>query len=130
MLAILLKTWKRLPTKMFSSDKNIETISQLIEMVKHNIELRKEYARLDIVEKIVCLLSATAIAMLVGTLLTAVLLFASIAIAVWLSQFIGMAQSFLAVSAGYALLLLLVYVSRKSWIERPLVKYLSRLLLN
>lgn len=115
---------------MFSSDKNIETVSQLIEMVKHNIELRKEYARLDVVEKIVRLLSATAIALVVTIMLSIVLLFASAGIAVWLSQFIGLTQSIFAVAAGYALLLLMVYVSRKSWIERPLVKYLSRLLLN
>ena len=35
---------------MLSSDKNIETITQLVEMVKHNFELRKEYAKLDVVE--------------------------------------------------------------------------------
>jgi len=115
---------------MFSSDKNIETISQLIEMVKHNMELRKEYARLDVVEKIVRLLSATAIAMLVGAMLTAILMFASAAIAVWLSRYTGLTLSLLIVAAAYALLLLVVYISRKSWIERPLVKYLSRLLLN
>ena len=34
---------------MLSSDKNIETITQLVEMVKHNFELRKEYAKLDVV---------------------------------------------------------------------------------
>ena len=37
---------------MLSSDQNIETISQLIEMVKHNIELRKEYTKLDVVENL------------------------------------------------------------------------------
>ena len=44
---------------MLSSDKNIETITQLVEMVKHNFELRKEYAKLDVVEKVVRLLSDT-----------------------------------------------------------------------
>ena len=46
------------------------------------------------------------------------------------AEFIGLTWSLLAVAGFYALLLLLVYGSRKSWIERPLVKYLSRLLLN
>lgn len=115
---------------MLSSDKNVETITQLIEMVKHNVELRKEYAKLDIVEKVVQLLSATALALTLAVIAAAVLLFASAAVAVWLSSFISLTHSLLAVAGFYLLLLLLVYVSRKSWIERPLVKYLSRVLLN
>lgn len=115
---------------MFSSDKNVETISQLIEMVKHNIELRTEYAKLDVVDKVVRLLSATALALLLGVIIAAIILFASASAAVWLSQHIGLTWSLLAVTGFYILLLILVYGSRKSWIERPLVKYLSRLLLN
>lgn len=115
---------------MFSSDRNVETITQLIEMVKHNVELRKEYAKLDIVEKVVRLLSAAALALTLTFISVAVLLFASAAIAVWLSSYIGLTYSLLVVSGFYLLLLLLVYGSRKSWIERPLVKYLSRMLLN
>ena len=115
---------------MFSSDKNVETISQLIEMVKHNIELRTEYVKLDVVEKVVRLLSATALALLLAIIIAAIVLFASASAAVWLSEFIGLTWSLLAVAGFYTLLLLLVYGSRKSWIERPLVKYLSRLLLN
>ena len=115
---------------MLSSDKNVETISQLIEMVKHNIELRKEYTKLDVVEKVVRLLSASALALLLTVIIAAILLFASAGAVAWLSQYIGLTQSLFAVAGAYLLLLLLVYGSRKSWIERPLVKYLSRLLLN
>ena len=83
---------------MLSSDKNVETISQLIEMVKHNIELRKEYAKLDVVEKVVRLLTMFALALLVVVLVSAILLFTSAALAVWLSQFIELYQSLLVVS--------------------------------
>jgi uncharacterized membrane protein YgcG len=115
---------------MLSSEKNVETISQIIEMVKHNIELRKEYAKLDIVEKVVRLLSATALALTLSVIMAFVLLFASAAVAVWLSAYIGRTLALLSVTGFYLLFLLVVYASRKSWIERPLVKYLSRLLLN
>ena len=115
---------------MLSSDKNVETISQLIEMVKHNIELRKEYAKLDVVEKVVRLLTMFALALLVVVLVSAILLFTSAALAVWLSQFIELYQWLLVVSGFYLLVLLLGYAMRKSWIERPLVKVLSRILLN
>ncbi|MBR1447169.1 MAG: phage holin family protein [Prevotella sp.] len=115
---------------MLSSDKNVETISQLIEMVKHNVELRKEYAKLDIVDKVVRLISAATLTLVIIVIVAAALLFASAAVAVWLSAYIGLALSLLAVAGFYLLVLLVVYLSRKSWIERPLVKYLSRLLLN
>ncbi|MBQ8463777.1 MAG: phage holin family protein [Prevotella sp.] len=115
---------------MLSSDKNIETISQLIEMVKHNVELRKEYAKLDIVDKVVRLISAATLTLVIIVIVAAALLFASAAVAVWLSAYTGLALALLSVAGFYLLVLLVVYLSRKSWIERPLVKYLSRLLLN
>ncbi len=33
---------------MFSSDKNVETIGQLVEVLKHYIGLRSEYMKLDV----------------------------------------------------------------------------------
>lgn len=41
---------------MFSNDRNIETIGQLVEVLKHYIELQKESMKLDVVEKL-CTLS-------------------------------------------------------------------------
>lgn len=43
---------------MFSTDKNIETIAELIEAVKNYIGLQTKYAKLDVIEKIVRLLTA------------------------------------------------------------------------
>ena len=43
---------------MFSSDKNIETIGQLVELVKHRIGLQGEYLKLEITEKTVRLITA------------------------------------------------------------------------
>ena len=115
---------------MLSNDRNVETITQLIEMVKHNVELRKEYAKLDIVEKVVRLISAATLSAIFIIIIAAVLLFVSAACAVWLSAYMSMPLALLSVAGFYLLLLLIVFASRKSWIERPLVKYLSRLLLN
>ena len=115
---------------MLSSDKNVETISQLIEMVKHNLELRKEYAKLDMVDKVVRLLSAATLAFILIVIIAAILLFLSACVASWLSAHIGLPMALLAVAGFYFLLLIMVYIGRKAWIERPLVKYLSRLLLN
>ena len=43
---------------MFSNDKNVETIGQLVETIKHYIGLQKEYLKLDVVDKVVRLLTA------------------------------------------------------------------------
>ena len=64
---------------MLSSDKNVETLTQLIEMLKHNIELRTEYAKLDATEKIVRLISVATLAVLLLMIFTAAMLFASLA---------------------------------------------------
>lgn len=36
---------------MFSNDKNVETIAQLVEVLKHYIGLQSEYMKLDVIEK-------------------------------------------------------------------------------
>ena len=43
---------------MFSTDKNIETIAQLIEVVRHYIGLQSKYMKLDVIDKIVRLFTA------------------------------------------------------------------------
>ena len=115
---------------MLSSDKNIETLSQLIEMLKHDIELRTEYVKIDAVGKMARLFSATILFIILFLISLAVLIFASAAVAFWLSQYIGLTQAFFALAGVYVLLLLVVYLSRKSWIERPLVKFLAKVLMN
>jgi uncharacterized membrane protein YgcG len=113
---------------MLSSDKNVETLSQLIEMLKHNIELRTEYVKLDATAKVVRLLSVATLAVLFFIIFMAVWLFASAAVAVWLSHYWGLTAALFAVAAFYAAILLLIYLNRKAWIERPLVKFLTNLL--
>ena len=54
---------------MFSNDKNVETIGQLVETIKHYIGLQKEYLKLDVVDKVVRLLTAFTITLvLLGSL--------------------------------------------------------------
>ena len=115
---------------MLSSDKNVETIAQLVEAVKHYIGLQKEYTKLDVVDKVVRLLTRATLAVLLFLILIVVLLFLSLGLAFWLSSRIGFTASFLLVAAIHAFVLLLVYAFRRPWIERPLVRRLARLLLD
>jgi len=115
---------------MLSSDKNVETLTQLIEMLKHNLELRTEYVKLDATTKVVRLLSAAILVVLLFLIFLAVMVFISAAVAVWLSRFCGGTTALFIVAGFYAVMLILVYVCRKSWIERPLVKFLANILMN
>ncbi len=115
---------------MLSSDKNVETIAQLIEVLKHYLELQAEYGKLTVIDKVVRLLTALALAILFITILAALLLFFWLGISFWLSQFIGYASAFFAVAVAHLLLLILCFIFRKSWIERPLVHFLADLLMS
>ena len=115
---------------MLSSDKNVETIAQLIEVLKHYLGLQKEYAKLTAIDKVVRLLTRATLAILLFLILIVVLLFASLGLAFWLSKHIGLTSAFMAVAAMHAFVLLLIYAFRRPWIERPLVRYLARLLLK
>lgn len=115
---------------MLSSDKNVETIAQLIEAMKHYLGLQTEYVKLDVIEKVVRLLKAATLILLLSVILLFVLLFASIGLALWLSPALGCVGAFFVVAGIYALILLVIYTFRRPWIERPLVRRLARLLMN
>ena len=60
---------------MFSNDKNIETIGQLVEVTKHYIGLQTRYAKLDVMVKIVRLLTVATMALLLSVLLMLALIY-------------------------------------------------------
>ncbi|MBP5408883.1 MAG: phage holin family protein [Prevotella sp.] len=115
---------------MLSSDKNVETIAQLVEIIKHYLGLQKEYLKLDIIDKIVRLLTFAALVVVFSVLLVAVLMYLSFAIAFWLASYMGTALAFLVVGGIHLLLIIIVFIYRKKWIEKPLVRFLANLLLE
>lgn len=115
---------------MFSNDKNIETIGQLVEVIKHYLSLQGEYVKLDVVDKVVRLLTVITITAVVVVLLLLALIYLSFAAAFAMAPALGMILSFCIVGAVYVVALLLVLTFRHRWIERPLVKFLAGLLLS
>lgn len=115
---------------MLSSDKNVENIGQLIELLLHYLGLQTEYVKLDAIDKVVRLLTVTALAILFFLLLVAVMMFFSFAVAFWISQFVGMVWAFVIVSLLHLALLIILYTFRRKWIERPLVHFLADLLMS
>jgi len=115
---------------MLSNDKNVENIAQLIEALKDYFINQSEYVKLDVIDKIVRLSTALALTVVMLILGLAVLFYLSFALVYWMEPLIGTAWSFLMVAVGFLLLLVLVFLFRKSWIERPLVQFLANTLLS
>ena len=115
---------------MLSSDKNVESIAQLIEVLKNYIGLQKEYLKLNVIEKAGRLVTALTVAIIFIIFGVAVLFYLSFAIIHWMEPITGLGLAYFLMSTVFFLLLILVYLFRKSWIERPLVRFLADTLLN
>lgn len=115
---------------MLSSDKNVETIAQLAEIVKHYLGLQKEYLKLDVIDKIVRLLTFAALSIVFFLIVVGVAMFCSFALAFWLASYTGTALAFLVVGGIHILLMIVIFIFRKEWIEKPLVRFLANLLLG
>ncbi len=115
---------------MFSTDKNIETIAQLVEVVRHYIGLQTKYWKLDVIDKIVRLLTALVMVGLLSLLLFLGLIYLSFAAAYALEPVMGTAAAFACIAGVYFVVLLLFVWFRKQWIERPLVRFLAGLLMQ
>ena len=115
---------------MLSSDKNVETIAQLAEIVRHYLGIQTEYLKLDVIDKLVRLLTFFALSIIFFFILLGVAMFCSFAFAFWLASYTGTAVAFLVVGVLYLLVIILFFINRKSWIERPLVRFFANLFLN
>ena len=115
---------------MLSSDKNVENFAQLIEVIKHYLGLQAEYVKLDVIDKVVRLITGAALAIVFCFLAILLALFLSFALAFWLSNFIGMGWAFLIITIFQLIVFVLIFSKRKAWIEKPLVRFLADVFLE
>lgn len=116
---------------MFSSDRNIETISQLITEIKRYVELRAESFEIDIVRKLSQLVAALVLGAVLFMLACLAILFVSMMAAASLASLLGsQAVAYAIVVAFYIILGLIIYYKRKRWIEIPLTAFLAHLFLE
>lgn len=113
---------------MFSSDRNIENISQLVIEIKHFIELKIQSLQISFVSKMTHLLSALVVGMIVFMLFSIAAIFVSMMIAAAISPYVGgNAISYAIVVAFYTIIALIVYKKRHTWIESPIANFLGHL---
>lgn len=115
---------------MFSNDNNIETIGQLAEVVKHYIRLQTEYVKLDVIEKVVRLITVITLTLVLSFLVVLILIYLSFAVAYALMPAVGGVWAFSIVAIFYFLVFILFVMFRKKWIEKPVVKFLASLLME
>lgn len=115
---------------MLSSDKNVESIAQLVESVKNYVGLQGEYLKLDAIQKIVRLVTALTLTIVLLLLGIAFLFYLSFACVYWLEPLTGTALAFFLIAIFFLALLILVFLNRRSWIERPLVRFLADVLID
>lgn len=115
---------------MLSDDKNIETIAQLVEKLKQYVSLKTEYVKLDFIEKTVKLLTALFMVVVLSIILLLSLTYFSFAAAFGLANLVGYPMAFFIVGAIYIIVFIVVICKRKSWIERPLVRFLATLFME
>lgn len=75
---------------MFSNDRNVETISQLVDVCKHYIGLQTEYVKLDVIEKVVRLITVLTLALSLTIVLVLALIYVSFAAAYALEPHVGL----------------------------------------
>lgn len=115
---------------MFSSDRNIETIGQLVKLVQHYIGLQGEYLKLDVTEKTVRLVTALLLCAVFAFLLIAILVFLSAAVAFCIAPSVGYPAAFSIIAAFHLLVFIFLIIFRKGLIEKPLVKFIASLLID
>ena len=115
---------------MLSSDRNIETIGQLVRLIKHSIGLQGEYLKLDIMDKTVRIITALLLFAVLTLIVIAILVFLSMSAALAMGEAIGYPAAFGIIAAFYIVVFILFLAFRKSWIERPLIRFITSLLME
>lgn len=113
---------------MFSTDKNIDTLAQLVKSVKDYIGLQKDLLQLNAVTKTAHVLTLLLLFVILSFFLLLIIIFLSFAAAFALSALMPTALAFLVVAGVYVLLLVLVYAKRNAWILQPLIRVFAGIL--
>lgn len=104
---------------------------QIIEEVKKYVTLQVDYTKLSVVEKMVILLSTSAMALIIGAFAICVLFYLSFSLESYLSQVLNCEWgAFIIIAAIYLIILFVVIAFRRQLIIDPIAKFLSKLFLT
>lgn len=116
---------------MFSSDKNIEIVNNLITEIRRYVDLQKRSIQIDFICKISKLISAMVIGSILFLLGIIALIFISITVSTFLEPYIANpAGRYFILVGAYVIIGLIVYSKRQAWIETPITNYIAHLFLS
>lgn len=116
---------------MFSNDKNINDVSDLLREAYAYVDLRLQQLRLDAVGKLTVLLSAALVCVVMLVLMAVALFFAAYMFALLIAPAVGGLHWACGIVALTCVVIALVfYALRRRLILRPLANFLGNLLLT
>lgn len=118
------------PEEMFSTKENIQSLTELLVLLREHVDLQLERMKLDAVSRLAGLVAVLAVLIVSLVCASAVVLFLSLAAVVWLQPALGWAGACLLVAAVYAVLALAVYAMRRRLIINPMTNVLGHMLLD
>ena len=116
---------------MFGNDKSIENFQQLFFEFKKYLEFQKEYAKLELTEKLTILFSTLIMVLILIILGMVALFYLFFTLAYILEPFVGGLMASFAIIAGINLAIIaIIVIFRKRLIISPLVNFLANLFLT
>lgn len=116
---------------MFSTDKNVNTIAEIIQNTKKYAEMRIENAERGAVDKMTAVMTGVIIGAIILLAFMVVILFLSAAAVFALAPHIGgYAMATLTVGLFHLCVLTIIFIKRKQWISAPISKALSLIFLG
>lgn len=116
---------------MFSSDKNIDIITQLVGDIKKDVTLRYERLQINCVSKLSQLLSFIVVGAILFMLLSLAVMFVSVMVASALEGLIGsQTASYAIIVAFYVILGVIIYANKKRLVIGPLTNFIANLFLD
>lgn len=109
------------------SDKESE-IKSGWEKLKQLITLKYEYGKLTVAERLTMILAYVAIALLGILMGMGMIFFASVALARWIGDSIGMVWGNLIVAGIYMVILLVIFALRKRLIINPISRFITKMM--
>jgi len=107
------------------------TFGALFEKTGDYLETRLDLLKLRAVDKTSDVTSSLVSRIAIAVVLFIAILIVNIGLALWVGELVGRVYvGFFIVAAFYALLALLIYVFRKTWIKDPITNLLIKKLLN
>lgn len=116
---------------MFSTNRNIQTLEELVAEIKRYIELQKKFVFLEFVSKLIVLLAALILGIILFLMGAVVVIMLAFCASSLVSDLTGsLTLGYAAVSLFFIAVAAVIYINRKNWITRPVTNFLCKLFLN